>query len=78
MNKNPTFIKDDYRYGFGSLYVLAGQKDFSGALNHMKGHADSVALLLIQLDMKVYLSKGILEQKGSLISVDIFHQVCQL
>lgn len=44
----------------------------------MKGHADSVALLLIQLDMKVYLSKGILEQKGSLISVDIFHQIWQL
>ena len=27
----------------------------------MKGHPDSVALLLIQLDTKVYLSKGILE-----------------
>ena len=44
----------------------------------MKGHPDSVALLLIQLDTKVYLSKGILERKGSLISVDIFHHICQL
>lgn len=30
----------------------------------MKGHPDSVALLLIQLDTKVYLSKGTLERKG--------------
>lgn len=44
----------------------------------MEGHADSVALLLIRLDMKVYLSKGILEQKGSLISVDSSHQIWQL
>ena len=30
----------------------------------MKGHPDSVALLLIQLDTKVSLSKGTLERKG--------------